>query len=337
MSPNPNFNTILSTTLDNYRKSLTDNVFNSRPLLWYLTEKKRRRMLNGGVKIVEPLIHAEGQSDTYGEWEQLSIVPQQGISAAEFPWKAVFASIAISGLEEAQNNGKEAIVNLLEAKIMQAEETLKSKLSTMAYGDGTGNSGKDWLGLDVLIDDAAPVGGIDPGDPGSEFWASYVEDFTGTASPAEWFEKELRTAVNSTGDTGKDRVDGIFTGQDVYELYESLLTPNVRYSDAKSANLGFQNLMFKQIPLYFDYDCPAGHVFGVNSKYVGVVGHSDRWFKQSKFTDGLSGNTSSAHASNGNASTVDARYALITTYGNMTIRNRRRCFKLTGVGLPGGG
>jgi len=31
------------------------------------------------------------------------------------------------------------------------------------------------------------------------------------------------------------------------------------------------------------------------------------------------------------ASTLDARVSFISTYGNTTIRNRRRCFKLTGV------
>ena len=34
----------------------------------------------------------------------------------------------------------------------------------------------------------------------------------------------------------------------------------------------------------------------------------------------------------GNATTVDARYSIITTYGNLTVRNRARHFKLTGVG-----
>ncbi|MGA1764569.1 MAG: phage major capsid protein, partial [Ilumatobacteraceae bacterium] len=129
-------------------------------------------------------------------------------------------------------------------------------------------------------------------------------------------------------DSGTDRIDAVFTAQDVFELYESQLTPQVRYSDVKSANAGFQNLMVQGVPMYWDFDCPAGTIYGVNSKYIGFAGHTARWFKQSAFTDGLSGNTASAHASSGAAATVDARYSVITAYGNMTVRNRKRHFKI---------
>ena len=118
--------------MHNYRKTLTDNIFNGRPLLNYMMSKGRVRTVNGGVSIVEPIIYAEGEAGSYSEWQQLTITPQEGISAAQFPWRQMYATIAISGLEEAQNNGKEQAINLLEAKIMQAEETLKNRLSQAA-------------------------------------------------------------------------------------------------------------------------------------------------------------------------------------------------------------
>ena len=149
---NPNFDTLLSTTLDNYRETLTDNVFNSRPVLFHLMEKNRLRMLSGGNKIVEPLIYDEGQAGSYGEWAQLAITPQAGITAAEFDWKSLYATIAISGLEEAKNNGEEQVISLLEAKTMQAEQTLKNKISTMLFAETLG-AGTDWEGLGILIGD----------------------------------------------------------------------------------------------------------------------------------------------------------------------------------------
>src|SRR5687768_3456705 len=122
MPGHPSFDSLLATTIDNYRKTLTDNIFKSRPLLWWLTEKNSVRKLSGGVNIVEPLIYAEGQAGSYGEWDTIQIVPQEGVSAAVYPWKQLFATISISGLEEAQNNGEEQVINLLRAKVMQAEE-----------------------------------------------------------------------------------------------------------------------------------------------------------------------------------------------------------------------
>jgi hypothetical protein len=325
------WDSMLTTTMHNYRKTLTDNIFNGRPLLNYFMSKGRVRTVNGGVSIVEPLIYAEGEAGSYSEWQQLTITPQEGISAAQYPWRQLYATIAISGLEEAQNNGKEAAINLLEAKVMQAEETLRNRLSRQLYGTlgGAADPTKDFLSLDAIIDSTGAIGGIDPAVAGNSWWKS-IETAVG-AVDATGLEKAMSAAYHSSSDSGSDRVDAIFTGQGVYEFYESTLTPQVRYTDTKTANLGFMNLLFKQTPVYWDFDCPAGVMYGINSKYVGLVIHSQRNFAQTPFTKGLSENMSSAHATSGLGASVDARYSFITTYGNLTTRNRRRLFKLTGI------
>jgi hypothetical protein len=316
--------------MHNYHKTLTDNIFNGRPLLNYMMSKGRVRKINGGVSIVEPIIYTEGEAGAYSEWQQLTVTPQEGISAAQFPWRQVYAIIAISGLEEAINNGKEQVLSLLEAKVMQAEETLKNRMSKMLYGTQSApDATKDFLSLDAIIDSTGAIGGIDPATSGSGFWKA-IETAVGTVD-ATGLEKAMSAAYHSSSDSGSDRVDAIFTGQGVYEFYESTLTPQVRYTDTKSANLGFMNLLFKQTPVYWDFDCPAGVMYGINSKYVGLVFHSSRFFAQTPFSKGLSESIASAHATSGLASAVDARYSFITAYGNLTTRQRRRHFKLTGI------
>ena len=122
---------ILSTTMHNYHKTLTDNIFNTRPLLQYYMGSGRVKTLNGGISIVEPVMYAEGDADSYAEWDQVVVTPKNTATAAQYDWKQLYATIAISGLEEAQNSGREQIINLLEAKISQAEETLKRRLNGM--------------------------------------------------------------------------------------------------------------------------------------------------------------------------------------------------------------
>ena len=83
MAGNANFDALLSTTLANYRKQLTDNVFTARPLTFFLMDKGRIRMLDGGTKIVEPLIY--GQNSTvasYSGYDTLSLTAQEGLTAA---------------------------------------------------------------------------------------------------------------------------------------------------------------------------------------------------------------------------------------------------------------
>jgi hypothetical protein len=331
MAVNANYDYLLSTTLDNYRKKLTDNVFEKLVLLWFFKEKNRARMLSGGLKIVEPILHEEGEAFTAGEWDEITITPQEGTSAAEFPWRQLYATILISGLEEAMNSGEEAIVNLLETKIMQAENTIKNKLNAMLVGDGTGNSGKDWLGLAALIG-TGTVGNINPATAGNEFWKSPVKDMEDVDT--DTLIKELTTLYNTSAD-GNDTVDGLLASQDAFELYESLLTPNVRYEDVKAANAGFTSLRFKQSPMYLEKALPEGTIYGVNSKYISLVGHKQRWFKQTKLSDGLS---SDGDGTKGGASAhmLDARFAVISAYGNMTVRNRKRHFKMFNIGAVSG-
>ena len=306
---NSNFNAILATTLNNYRKQLTDNVFTARPLTYHLMDKGRVRMVNGGAKIVEPLVH--GLNDTvgsYSDYETISLAAQTGISAAEYDWKQYAASIAISGIEEAKNNGEAEIINLLEAKIMQAEESMREGFNAMFFGDGTGNSGKNWNGLGNLIESGNTVGGINSATAGNEFWRSYEENTAGALTLAQ-----MSHAYNSTA-KGSDTVDLILGTQILFEKYESLLQPSLRFTDTKTADAGFQNLLFKSAPVVYDTGCPEGNMFFLNSKYLTLVGHSDKWFAQTEFI---------------RPENMDARYALIMCYGNLTIRNRARQGKLT--------
>jgi hypothetical protein len=279
--------------------------------------KGRIRMLNGGTKIVEPLIY--GQNSTvapYSGYDTISLTPQSGISAAEFEWKQYAASIAISGIEEAKNNGEQEIINLLEAKIMQAEESMREGFNQMFFGNGTDtlgaggtDSGKSWNGLGNLIESGNTVGGINSATgQDNDWWRSYEENTAGALTLAQ-----MATAYNTVS-VGNDHPDMVLTTQTLFEKYESLLQPQVRYTDTATANAGFQNLLFKAAPVTYDVHAPAGNMFFVNSKYMSLVGHSGKWFSNTEFV---------------RPENMDARYALIMCYGNLTIRNRKKQGKLT--------
>jgi hypothetical protein len=310
MPGNANFDALLSTTLANYRKQLTDNIFTARPLTYFLTDKGRLRMVDGGTKIVEPLIY--GQNSTvasYSGYDTIGLTAQDGMSAAEYDWKQYAASIAISGIEEAKNNGEAAIINLLEAKIMQAEESMKEGFNQMFFGDGTGNSGKNWNGLGNLVESGNTVGGINSASgQGNDWWRSYEENTAGALTLAQ-----MSTAYNSVS-VGNDHPDMVLTTQTLFEKYESLLQPQLRYTDTKTADAGFQNLLFKAAPVAYDVHCTAGVVYFLNSKYLTLVGHTGKWFAQTDFV---------------RPENMDARYALIMSYGNLTCRNRAKQGKLT--------
>lgn len=310
MPGNANFDALLSTTLANYRSQLTDNVFTARPLTYTLMEKGRIRMLNGGTKIVEPLIY--GQNDTvksYSDYDSINLTPQTGISAAEYDWKQYAASISISGIEEAKNRGKEQVIKLLNAKITQAEGSLQELMNQQLF-TGTGAT-TNFFGIDVIAGTTGnSVGGIDGAT--ETWWNPTVTNVGGALTLLN-----MAAAYNDAS-KGNDVPDIIVTTQAQYQKYEALLTPNVRYQDVSKANAGFQNLMFKSTPVVFDKVATSGRMSFLNTKYLKLTGMAGNWFTTTPFQQGI-------------VNGKDARYAAILAYGALTCSNRDRQATLTGL------
>lgn len=304
--PNANFDTIASVTLNNHMKTLEDNIFQGNALFFKL--KKGMKKKSGGVKIVVPLMYA-GNSTTssYTGYDILDITPQTGITAAEYNWKQYAASVAISGLEKAQNAGEEEVIDLLEAKIKQTEMSIVEDMTTMFHGAGGGNGGKDWNSLQEIVSDAnTSFAGIDATT--DTWWKSVVDTDDEVFTIADAVHN-----YNAVSKGGTDKPDLSITTQDLYEKYESLLQPQQRFSNAEMAEAGFQNLMFRGSTLVWDEKCEAGSWYNLNTKYLYLVVHSSNWMRNTPFVI---------------PENQDASYAQILCYGNLVCSNRRRQGKL---------
>lgn len=307
---NPNFDDILATTLKNYLPKLEDNVFTARPLVFFLKQAGQIRPVGGGATIVLPLIHAlNSTAGSFSGYDTIATTPQEGITAAEYAWSQYAVSIAISGIEEAQNSSEEEVIDLLEAKVMQAEETVLEQMDVMFFGDGTGNSNKDWNGLSNLVaQNATSVGGIDPST--NTYWQSNINALGGALTLSA-----METTYNNAS-VGNDRPNVILTTQTLYERYNSFLQDQQRFVDTRTADAGFENLVFHSTPVTFDVNCTSGRMYMLNSKYLRLVGHKDVWFKPTPFV---------------RPENQDARYAQILCYGELCISNRKRQAVITGA------
>lgn len=315
-----NWDNLYSTTLANYRKTFEDNVFTARPLLWWLKDKNKVRTLNGGIKIVEQLMNADNTTaKTYAKYGALiasaTAADLEFVTAAEFGWRQMTVTISISGLEERQNNDDEALIDLLKAKIENAEGTLAERLNRHLFlgstdtNTGFATAAEQWYGLvDVVSNANTAFAGITP-VTGESFWKSYVEATVGVLSLPD-----MTKAFNSTS-KGNDSPDFVLSTQSLFEKYESLLQPQMRYMDQRVADGGFQNLLFKTAPVMFDTYCQSGVVYFLNSKYLKLAGHKEAWFTPTPFVKPYD---------------RDARYAQILLQGNLTTNNRERLGKLTG-------
>jgi len=318
---NPDYDALLSTTYEKYAPTFVDNIFDEVVLYSKLMAKGKVKTIDGGESITEPLMYGDNSTfGTYSGYETLDTTPQDGITAANFPWKQAAVNIAISGIEEAKNKGASKIISLLEAKTFQAEESARAGMNLMGYGDGTGNAGKDFLGLEALVGDetgVATVGGIDCTVGGNEYWRSVVQtaDTDGAGADTTVRDTAQWSNVFYTASRGNDAPDLVITTQALFEHYEASLEPQLRFTSNDKADAKFTNIEFKGRSVFFDADCPAGTTYFLNTKYLGVKGHKDVWWTPTGFRT---------------LPDVDARWSNILAYGNMTVSNRARQGKITG-------
>lgn len=271
--PNSNFDQIVSTTLHNYlSRDLADNIFGALVLTKWLMMNGRKRPASGGDFLVEPLMYAKnGTVNSYDAYEPIDTTAQTGITSAQFNWKLLAGSVTFSRVEGLKNNSKEKLIDLLDAKVTQLEESLRDEFNIEAFSDGTGNDGKDVTGLQAIVAATGTFAGIDRGT--YTFWRAQRED---TAEALN--EPRMRTMFyDCSRNLTKPSI--IVTTQTLFEKYVSLVQPSLRLPNTKLADIGFQNVEYMGVPVVYDEACPSGWMLFLNDKYLKLRVHPEADFK----------------------------------------------------------
>jgi hypothetical protein len=269
-SPNSAFTDIVTTSLQGYSGEIADNISNHNALLRQINRKGNKRIATGR-SIVQELEYAENSTVMYYSGaETLDISPTETFTAAEYNYKQLAGNVTITGLEEIQNSGKEAVHNLLKSRIRNLEKSLQNTIATGLYANGTGFSSKEIGGLQLLVADVNTntVGGISGNT--YAFWRNYVYDFSVNAVTASstTIQRAMNLAWINTV-RGSDKADIIPADANYYLFYLESLTPNQRFTDDKGAGVGFTNLVYQaNVPVIFDDQCPANHMYFLNTDYL---------------------------------------------------------------------
>lgn len=314
MAGNPNYDRLVSSTLKRYIPVWEDVIMTSKPLLWALKNFPGAvRGEPGGTHIVQPLLYAKIiNQGSYSGADTFATDPDEGHTAAEFPWKQYYSLISITGIDEAKNSGPQAVLNLVKAELDRMELSIAEAFDEMFFGTGAGNANKDWNGLAGIVDSADPswgsLGGI---ARATNTWWQAQE----TAMGGALTEAAMRTMYNDCS-SGNDHPTNIFTTQTLFENVEAFYTGLARYENPKMVQGGFENLQFKASPITFDDYCTSGVVYFTNLKYLHLVKHSKKWMYQGPWQEPIN---------------QDVAYKKLLCYGNLTVSNPSRQGKITGA------
>ena len=152
VNPNTSVPEIVTTTLRNRTGKLADNVTKNNALLYRLRARGRVKPVSGGRTIVQELNYQEnGTYKRYSGYESLNISPSDVFTGAEYNYAQAAVAVSISGLEMLQNSGENAIIDLLEGRIENAEQTLTNNIALDVYSNGTADGGRQIGGIQLLI------------------------------------------------------------------------------------------------------------------------------------------------------------------------------------------
>lgn len=279
----PNVSDIVATTIQNRSRQIADNVTKNNALLARLNQRGNVKTISGGSSILEELSFAEnGNAGFYSGYDLLPVAAQDVISAAEFSIKQFAVPVVMSGLEMLQNSGKEAFIDLLEARLNVAEATMMNKLAQSVYSDGTGSGGKEITGLNAAVastNTSGTYGGIDRAT--WSFWRNQKYDFSdNTVTPGPTTIQNAMNTLWASCTRGNDRPDLIVVDTIYWGYYMSSLQAIQRFTSPDTGNLGFPSLKFMDADVVLDGGiggyCPQNTGFFLNTKYLKWRPHKDR-------------------------------------------------------------
>jgi hypothetical protein len=311
----PNLSEIVSTTMRNRTRKLADNVTKQTALLQRLRQRGKVKPFSGGRVITHELEYAENSTYMrYSGYEQMNISPSDVISAADFDIKQASVAVTISGLEQLQNNGPEAMIDLLESRISNAEKTIVQQIAADCYSAGTADGGKQIGGMQLLVSTANnTVGGIN-GDTW-EFWRNqrYSAASDGGAAATAANVQSYMNSIWTNLVRNNEMPDLIVADNNYWTLYlESLQAIQRITSLSDPASAGFNSLKYMNADVVLDGGyggaAPANTMYFINSNYLHFRPHRDRNF--------------TVEEGERVPTNQDAIIKLIFWAGNMTVGNR---------------
>lgn len=347
------YDALLSSTLRNYQPKLRDNITRGNKVLAWLDSKGRFRKISGGHQIAEPLMHQQNATaDIYKGYGLLDTTPQDGITTAFFDWSQLSTSITISRLEERQNTGKAKILDLLQAKTMQAEVSVKELLNnclvsgkfnaTAAQSQVLARTGRLDSGatgplpigniIDVTVGRSVSVGNINGGT--YSFWRNKAR--TGGTASFVGYRNDLNRLYNTCSQGVGGSPDLLIGTQTAWETYWLGLTTAERYIVDSKKSLdtlgGADALAFRGAQFIWDEVVPdpdtvgnvvdstgtntSATVYMINSEALSFVTDSATDFITTDFT---------------RPENQDAKVAQIMWMGALTVNNRRKLGVLSAI------
>lgn len=331
-----NYDTLVSTSLANYRKTLVDNISRTNPLFEKLRQRDLWESQDGGLYIAQDLMYALGTPEPYDGYDELPLIPQDGVTQLQQEWRQLASPIVISEKERKQN--KHRLIPLLDTRIKIAELGMqegftKHLLQGQLAGSGTDirepyyNAANGAYSIDplprwIMYDPTASytVGNLSQST--NTWWRNVTK--TSAATTGIGFLQEILYVYNRCAKGPGGPPDLIWTDMLTWELMHAAYMDKYRATSSDN-DFPFQNFKFFGSLVVMDESIPdvaansgagaltaettKGTMYFINTKFIKIVYESETNFVATEFQKPINQDVKGKH---------------ILWMGNTIVNNRRK-------------
>jgi hypothetical protein len=268
---------LLSRAWYSIRKEAVDQVLKITPLYNKMVEAgKIRARLPDGTHWEQTIRYNKQDQNIkwFGRGDVFGMGEKEELTRLTWQAKNLGTNVVRFWDDERKIRGEAKLMEYAEDLISSSKEALKDTLAEAMFSNPTSNV-KQINSLTELIATAPTTGYFGGLDRASNpHLRNYTYNFTGKTVATDLLPV-MNKVYNTISQfrTGKQKTpDIILTTQDIYEQYEDICE-GLRRIDTNAtgrASLGFGELMFKNVEMFWDPLCPAGTMYFLNTSTLEV-------------------------------------------------------------------
>jgi hypothetical protein len=259
---------VTTTTQDKLIPKVVDTILNSN-VLAVRTMGRAKPWTGENVKY--PIKYQKNSTGTsFSGYDLLSTAASTTRVNLQFDprFYSITASLPLDEVDV--NDTAEKVLDLVGIELESTAQDMADDIGTLFYGDGTGNSNKDFLGLGAHVDDGNSVATY-----GELARATYTTiKAIVTASGGTLTLAKMATLYNAISSGSVKPTIGLTT-ETVFSLYEQLLQPQERIMKdiglipgGLKGGTGFTGLDYKGVAIISDEKCTSGVLFFLNENFL---------------------------------------------------------------------
>lgn len=283
---------MVTTTWYDVRRQIVDQVFQITPFYDMMVQGGRiRERIPDGTHWEIPVRYAQEDSNTqwFGRGAKFGRGEKETLTRLIYESKNLGTAIVRFFDDDRKNKGKAKLIDYVTEKVENTKMSLMDRFETDLLVQNS-----DPLAISALptLISTTPTSGSIGGltRSANAYLQNNTIDFTGKTTTASLIDEMTRMynlcSLWKAG--GRRSPDVILTTRQIYQDYEAIARAMATLTiapDNKSprANLGFGDLTFKNVEMFWAPNCPSGAMYFLNTDTLELAYDPEVWFEMTEW------------------------------------------------------